>query len=84
MLLSKYSCHLVLDLIEDRINQLDPLVPQDARDLEALIRCREEMKVSAHAAGGPIREPRIEADWPAQRKADRQPDAAMSLSLDVI
>jgi len=64
MILSKRSIVLVLGLIEDRIGQLDPLIPRDGDDLEALMRCREEMKVTAHD----IQEPIIERTPPMERR----------------
>jgi len=82
MILSTHSFTLVLDLIEDRINQLDPLLPQNAHDLDVLIRCREEMKVTAIAAGRVNEE--AGAYFQGHREARRQPPAPMDVSLDVI
>jgi len=80
LILSSYSLGLVLDLIEDRINQLDPLTPQDEQDLEALIRCREEMKVTARV----VSESDEEYGGASLRDMTRRETAAMSPSLDVI
>ena len=84
MVLSKYSLGLVLDLIEDRINQLDPLTPQDERDLEALVRCREEMKVTARIGAKSDEDFHPEFDRSGLQGAGRRESAAASLSLDVI
>ncbi|HTS93221.1 MAG TPA: hypothetical protein VMG55_14525 [Stellaceae bacterium] len=81
MILSSYSLGLVLDLIEDRINQLDPLTPQDEQDLEALIRCREEMKVTARVVS---ESDDGEYGGASLRDMARHETAAMSPSLDVI
>jgi hypothetical protein len=80
LILTSYSLGLVLDLIEDRINQLDPLTPQDERDLEALIRCREEMKVTARV----VSESDEEYGGASPRGMAWRESAAMSPSLDVI
>jgi hypothetical protein len=47
MTLSKRSISKVLDLIENKIGQLDVFIPHDTDELDALLRCREELKVEA-------------------------------------
>lgn len=86
MRLSKSSITLALDLIEDRISQLDAFVPRDADDLQRFLRCREEFKVAAHATGSPDGRTNTDFAWhrakPARRKtAPRRVPAA---ALDVI
>ena len=84
MILSKRSLTLVLDLIEDRIHQLDPLVPQNARDPEVLIRCREEIKVTAIAARLVNAEAEVKMNWQGRAEAYHPRPTSMDLSLDVI
>ena len=86
MVLSKCSVALVLDLIEDRINQLDPLVPRDARDLQDLLRCREEMKVTALTVEATDRGRQIESAWHSSQAAGHQTQArpTSGVGLDVI
>ena len=85
-MLSKCSVALVLDLIEDRINQLDPLVPRDARDLQDLLRCREEMKVTALIAASADREQPMDTTWHSGQTIRHQTHARSitRASLDVI
>jgi len=47
MTLSQRTIAMVLALIEDRISQFDPFIPQDTDDLDMLMRCKEEMSVIA-------------------------------------
>lgn len=87
MALSRCSIRLVLDLIEDRINQLDPLVPRDTDDLQDLLRCREEMKVTALTAGPANHEPRLEATRLSTSQMVRHQARArltLGVGLDVI
>jgi hypothetical protein len=46
----KSSVPRFLGFIEDRIDQLDALNPQDARELVSLLRCRERLKVTGTSA----------------------------------
>ncbi len=71
MVLSQRSIAIVLALIEDRIGQFDPLIPQDSDDLDILMRCREEMRVTASEAI---------AATPSRRKRTH----VEAVSLDVI
>jgi len=86
MALSKRSIALALGLIEDRITQLDPLVPQDADDLENLLRCREEMKVTGEAVQAFADERSVKTGRHGRKGARRQSHAcaAPGMSLDVI
>jgi len=86
MMPSKRSLALVLELIEERIKQLDPLLPQDGDDLERLLRCREEMKLTAGAEHACSSEPSFAAGPSAAQGGGRQSRArtAAGLSLDVI
>ena len=86
MILSKRSLTLVLDLIEDRIKQFDPLHPRDADDLEMLLRCREEMKVTAGEAPLETDLQSLAFSQLAARGDQHQlhPPAMSALNLDVI
>jgi hypothetical protein len=86
MMPSKRSLALVLELIEDRIKQLDPLLPQDGDDLERLLRCREEMKLTAGVALTCSSEPSFAAGQGMAQGGGRPLRArtAAGLSLDVI
>ena len=72
MVLSQRSIDIVLGLIEDRIGQLDPLIPQDTDDLDTLMHCREEMRVTAIEA--------LAATAPRRGRAKHN----SGISLDVI
>ena len=72
MVLSQRSIDIVLGLIEDRIGQLDPLIPQDTDDLDTLMHCREEMRVTATEV--------LAAATPRRSRAQH----TSSVSLDVI
>ena len=86
MVLSKCSVALVLDLIEDRINQLDALLPSDADDLQILLRCREELKVTALTADLSDRGAPTKTAWHSDRMARHQISVptAPAIALDVI
>ncbi len=41
---------LLLELVEERIGQMDAFNRRDAQDLDALLRCREKLKLAARSA----------------------------------
>jgi hypothetical protein len=41
---------LMLDLVEQRIEQMDVFNPHDETDLDALLHCRETLKAAVHAS----------------------------------
>lgn len=48
----KTPCVLLLELVEQRIEQLDAFNRRDAHDLDVLMHCREKLKVAARTAVG--------------------------------
>ena len=52
MSLSKRTVEMLLDLVENKISYMDIADREDARDLQALERCRAELRaLDRHAAG---------------------------------
>ena len=47
----KTPCVLLLELVEQRIEQMDAFNRRDAHDLDVLMHCREKLKVVAHTVG---------------------------------
>ena len=51
MKIQKTPHALLLELVEERIGQMDAFNRRDAQDLDVLLRCREKLKLAARGAG---------------------------------